>query len=409
MIDVVISLIPCMIASILIYGFNPLFNVMLATVGSTAGESIYSLMRKRRNTIEDWSAIVTGVILGLNLPPAIPFYMPVIGGIFATLIVKMLFGGIGRNFANPAITARIFLLLAWGASMTAYVAPIDLSKGFSEMFRYVGLSTSEIADLTSATPLSYLKDGNYGAVSNLDLFLGRIGGSAGEVCAIAVLIGFVYLYVRRIIDAKIPVIFVATAAICALAFYGDVNMILPTVLSGGLLFGAVFMATDYATSPNTPWGVVIYAVGCGFLTVLFRKFGRMPAMLTGSGTTGIFNSRVNPFGAGWGNMTGGWKFVGTLATARHNNMINYKSPTFNGVTFHAQTSFGDDYTNKTTGKTGEEGSSKVNHYSALGVTVQGDKYFLAAGVDYLKMGSVQGAVTDDSIKAIIGGHCCCEK
>lgn len=134
------------------------------------------------------------------------------------------------------------------------------------------------------------------------------------------------------------------------------------------------------------------------------KFGRMPAMLTGSGTTGIFNSRVNPFGAGWGNMTGGWKFVGTLATARHNNMINYKSPTFNGVTFHAQTSFGDDYTNKTTGKTGEEGSSKVNHYSALGVTVQGDKYFLAAGVDYLKMGSVQGAVTDDSIKAIIGGH-----
>lgn len=276
MIDVVISLIPCMIASILIYGFNPLFNIILATVGSTAGESIYSLMRKRRNTIEDWSAIVTGVILGLNLPPAIPFYMPVIGGIFATLIVKMLFGGIGRNFANPAITARIFLLLAWGASMTAYVAPIDLSKGFSEMFRYVGLSTSEIADLTSATPLSYLKDGNYGAVSYLDLFLGRIGGSAGEVCAIAVLIGFVYLYVRRIIDAKIPVIFVATAALCALAFYGDVNMILPTVLSGGLLFGAVFMATDYATSPNTPWGVVIYAVGCGFLTVLFRKFGRMP-------------------------------------------------------------------------------------------------------------------------------------
>lgn len=134
------------------------------------------------------------------------------------------------------------------------------------------------------------------------------------------------------------------------------------------------------------------------------KFGRMPAMLTGSGTTGIFNSRVNPFGAGWGNMTGGWKFVGTLATARHNNMINYKSPTFNGVTFHAQTSFGDDYTHKTTGETGEEGSSKVNHYSALGVTVQGDKYFLAAGVDYLKMGSVQGAVTDDTIKAIIGGH-----
>lgn len=130
------------------------------------------------------------------------------------------------------------------------------------------------------------------------------------------------------------------------------------------------------------------------------KLGRMPAMMTGSGTTGIFNSRVNPFGAGWGNMTGGWKFVGTLATARFNNMINYRSPTFNGVTLHAQTSFGD--TNSALDA--EEGSSKVNHYNALGVTVQGDRYFLAAGVDYLKMGSKTGKVTDDSMKALIGGH-----
>ncbi len=130
------------------------------------------------------------------------------------------------------------------------------------------------------------------------------------------------------------------------------------------------------------------------------KLGRMPAMMTGSGTTGIFNSRVNPFGAGWGNMTGGWKFVGTLATARFNNMINYRSPTINGVTLHAQTSFGD--TNSALDA--EEGSSKVNHYNALGVTVQGDRYFLAAGVDYLKMGSKTGKVTDDSMKALIGGH-----
>ena len=130
------------------------------------------------------------------------------------------------------------------------------------------------------------------------------------------------------------------------------------------------------------------------------KLGRMPAMMTGSGTTGIFNSRVNPFGAGWGNMTGGWKFVGTLATARFNNMINYRSPSFNGVTLHAQTSFGD--TNSALDA--EEGSSKVNHYNALGVTVQGDRYFLAAGVDYLKMGSKTGKVTDDSMKALIGGH-----
>ena len=132
------------------------------------------------------------------------------------------------------------------------------------------------------------------------------------------------------------------------------------------------------------------------------KFGRMPAMLTGSGTTGIFNSRVNPFGAGWGNMTGGWKFVGTLASARHNNMINYRSPKINGVTIHAQTSFGDTTTKN--GVEAEEGSSRVNHYNALGVTVEGDRYFLAAGVDYLKMGNVTGSVTNDTIKALVGGH-----
>ena len=132
------------------------------------------------------------------------------------------------------------------------------------------------------------------------------------------------------------------------------------------------------------------------------KFGRMPAMTTGSGTTGLFNSRTNPFGAGWGNMTGGWKFVGTLATARHNNMINYKSPVMNGVQLHMQHSFGDDKT--VDGETYKEGSSKVNHFSALGVTVTGEKYFVAAAVDWLKMGSVTGAVENDSYKAIVGGH-----
>lgn len=132
------------------------------------------------------------------------------------------------------------------------------------------------------------------------------------------------------------------------------------------------------------------------------KFGRMPAMTTGSGTTGLFNSRTNPFGAGWGNMTGGWKFVGTLATARHSNMINYKTPVMNGVQLHLQHSFGDDKT--INGETYKEGSSKVNRFSALGVTVTGEKYFVAAAVDWLKMGSKTGGVQDDSYKAIVGGH-----
>lgn len=273
--DVVIALIPAVIASILLYGFYPLVVVLLSVGGALAGESIYNAMRKRKNTIGDYSAVVTGVILGLNLPPVLPLYVPIIGGIFATLIVKMLFGGIGRNFANPAITARIFLLLAWGTSMTVFVPAINLSAGGAELFKYFKMSSAEIAQVASATPLSYLKAGNHGAVDLLNMFLGKIGGSAGEVSAIALLIGGVYLGVRKVIDIKIPLIYVGTVAILALAFYGDIGMVLPSVLGGGLLFGAIFMATDYSTSPNTTLGIVIYAVGCGLLTMIFRRFGRM--------------------------------------------------------------------------------------------------------------------------------------
>lgn len=273
--DVLIALIPAVIASILIYGFYPLVVILLSVGSAVIGEWLYNIIRKKKSTINDLSAIVTGLLLGLNLPPVLPLYIPIIGGIFATMLVKMLFGGLGKNFANPAITARIFVMLAWTGVMTVFVEPIDLSKGFAEMFKYFNMNNAEISAISTATPLAFLKDGN-NSTSLLNLFIGNHGGSAGEVSAVALLLGGIYLAIRKVIDIKIPLIYIGTTAIFSLIFYKDIAIILPTILSGGLLIGAIFMATDYSTSPNTALGVIIFAFGCGFLTAIFRKFGTMP-------------------------------------------------------------------------------------------------------------------------------------
>lgn len=276
MLDMVIALMPAVIASFLLYGLYPVLAVLLSTAGAVFGEYFYNLVRQKKHTVSDLSAVVTGIILGLNLPPVIPLYVPLVGGVFATLIVKMLFGGIGRNFANPAITARIFLLLAWTAPMTRFVNPVDLSFGAGELIKYFDSTAVDVVARTTATPLFYLKDGITSGVSALDLFLGRIGGSAGEVSALAVLIGGVWLAARRVIDLKIPLIYVLTYFVFTCIFYNSAAVAGLGILSGGLLFGAVFMATDYSTSPDTFRGVVIYAIGCGLLTAVFRKFGTMP-------------------------------------------------------------------------------------------------------------------------------------
>ena len=187
--------------------------------------------------------------------------------------MKMLFGGLGKNFANPAITARIFVMLAWTTAMTTFVAPIDLSNGGAELIKYFNHDT--VNALTSATPLVGLKEGAVNA-SALDLFLGRTGGSAGETCALALIIGGVYLAIRKVIDVKIPLIFILTYFLVTLAIYKDANVAGCGILSGGLLLGAIFMATDYSTSPDTVIGTCIYAFGCGLLTAIFRKYGSMP-------------------------------------------------------------------------------------------------------------------------------------
>lgn len=287
MLDVVIALVPCVIAAVLIFGLFPLVNVLLCVASAVLAEFLFNLMRKTTQTVGDLSAVVTGIILGLNLPPTAPFYVPIVGGFFAIMVVKMLFGGIGKNFANPAITARVFLMLCWGGIMTSFVLPIDLTKGASELVAYLaqefGLATP--AAITSATPLSFMRNAfEAGAnpafnLSALDMFLGKIGGSAGEVSTIAVLIGAIYLGVRKVIDVKIPIIYIGTSALFTAIFYANTGFVGEYVwthlLSGGLAFGAVFMATDYATTPNTNFGKIIFAFGCGFLTVILRRFSSM--------------------------------------------------------------------------------------------------------------------------------------
>jgi len=286
MLDVIIALLPATIAAILLYGFYPLFVMVLSVGCALFAEWLFNLITKRPQSIKDLSAIVTGMILALNLPPVVPFYVPMVGAFFAILIVKMLFGGIGRNFANPAITARIFLMLCWAGVMTNFVNPIDLSDGTNLFAYFENVVNIHLPDaITSATPLAAVKSSieagsNPAAGLNaLDMFLGRIGGSAGEVSTLAVLIGGLYLLVRRVIDWKIPVLYIGSTVVFTAIFFANSGYvgeyIWTYLLGGGLMFGAIFMATDYSTSPKGLLAVCIYGILLGFLTVVFRKYSSM--------------------------------------------------------------------------------------------------------------------------------------
>ena len=289
MLDVIIALVPATIAGSLIFGLYSLLVVATSIISAVCGEVIFNKITKKESTVGDLSAVVTGLILGLNLPPTISLHIPVIGGLFAIIVVKMLLGGLGKNFANPAMTARIFLVLAFTAQMTVFVAPIDLSKGasalvenFPLMFKHEHFGA--IDALAQATPLANIKQGILPNIASpegnkytlLSLFLGTHGGTIGETSAVALLIGGVYLVVRKVIDWKIPVIYLATSSLMILALYqGNYQLILPGLMSGGLLLGAIYMATDYSSSPNYKWAVVVYAIGLGILTEIFRKYSSM--------------------------------------------------------------------------------------------------------------------------------------
>lgn len=315
MLDVIIALMPAVIAMVAVFGFYPLLNTLICVGFCVLFEFLFNLIRKKEQTIGDLSAVVTGIILALNLPAVVPIYVPVVGALFAIVIAKMLFGGIGRNFANPAISARIFLLLAWTSVMTSFVAPLDWSSlADNNMFFSVSnVFNIKMPDLvTSATPLAHVKEALEAGVNPatginaLDMFLGRIGGSAGEVSSLAILIGGAYLLLRKVIDWKIPLIYILSTVIFTAIFYSNTGYVGEYVwtylLGGGLLFGAFFMATDYATSPKSPIAVIIYGIGLGLLTVIIRKFSSMSEgvsyaiLLMNIATPLLDKIKVRPFG-----------------------------------------------------------------------------------------------------------------
>ena len=256
MLDVIIALCPAAIAGVVIFGLRALL-VLAVTIGACVGfEALFNLIIKREQTIGDLSAIVTGLLLGMNLPANIPIWQCVIGALFAMVVVKGLFGGLGNNPVNPAITARVFMLVAFG-SMTKSAFPTIVDT------------------VSTATPLS-LGEGQ-AAPSLLQLFIGTHGGAIGETCAAALLVGCVYLLVRRVITWQIPVTFIGTVFVCSLIMEGfNFSSALAAILSGGLMIGAIFMATDYVTSPVTAWGKIIFGVGAGLITFLIRYFGVYP-------------------------------------------------------------------------------------------------------------------------------------
>jgi electron transport complex protein RnfD len=267
MLDVVIAMIPASIAAVVLFGLQALWIILTCVASAVLSELLFNLITKRKQTIGDCSAIVTGLLLALNLSTNVPLWQCVIGSVFAIIVVKSLFGGLGHNIVNPAIAARVFMLLTF-AAVAGGAQVSDFVLG------------DKAAELTaSATPLAFLNEG-VGAMeqapSLFQLFLGTHGGAIGETCALALLIGFVYLVVRKVIKWYVPVSFIATVFVCYLVFTGDVTYSLAQVLAGGLLLGAIFMATDYVTTPTTGLGRVVFCVGCGLLTFAIRQFGSYP-------------------------------------------------------------------------------------------------------------------------------------
>ena len=262
MLDVVLALLPALLAGILVLGIRSLLVVLVCFAAAVVSEVLYNLVTKSRITVVDGSAGVTGVLLGLTLPHTIPLWQAAVGAVFAIVLVKMLCGGLGQNIFNPALAARAFLLLLFPISMT----------------RYSGLD-----GVTSATPLHHMVMPALPDESLLDMFLGRCPGSIGEISALALLLGFGYLLLRKVISYRIPCAYLGAVAILTLVFHktdAPLSWMLYSLLSGGLLLGAIFMATDYATSPATPVGQLVYGAGCGILTVLFRYFGLYPEGVT---------------------------------------------------------------------------------------------------------------------------------
>ncbi len=264
MLDVVLALVPALLVGTFVLGLRSLVVAAVGIVSAVAAEWLYSVVTKTRNTIIDGSAIVTGLLLAMTLPSAVPFWMVALGSVFAIVITKELCGGLGQNIFNPALAARAFLMLIY---------PVGI-------VRYEALGVDGV---TAATPLHHMVMPALPEESLFDMFLGNCPGSIGEISAIALLLGGAYLIYRKVISIRIPAAYIGTVAVLTLIFsrgQDPLQWMLYNLFSGGLILGAIFMATDYATSPATMNGQIIYGIGCGILTVLFRYFGIYPEGVT---------------------------------------------------------------------------------------------------------------------------------
>ncbi len=280
MLDVVIALIPALVMSAIVFGLRALLLVAVCVASCVLAEFLFGLLCKKPCTVGDLSAVVTGVLLAFNLPVGLPIWQAVIGSIVAIIVVKQLFGGLGMNFANPAIVGRIFMFLAFSGTMSNYQIP----------------NTS--GDLVAtATPL--VATGS-DVPSLFNLFIGNNNGCIGETCAAALIAGGIYLIARKVITFHIPVVFIGTVFVLSLLVVPEgqtaLNYALYQILSGGLMLGAIFMATDYVTSPYTKWGKVIFAVGCGLITFAVRQYGSYPE---GVSFSILFMNILTPYINNW--------------------------------------------------------------------------------------------------------------
>lgn len=263
--DVVIALLPATFAGIYFFRLGAVKVILLSVISAVVTEALIQKIRKQPITINDWSAVVTGLLLAFNVPATAPWWMCIVGSVFAIAVVKQMFGGVGHNFMNPALAARAMLLASWPVQMTAWVAP--------------GADA-----VSTATPLAIMKGAEaVGAKlpTIFDLFIGNIGGCVGETSALALILGGIYLVYRRVISPKIPLVYIGTVAVIMAAysvFTGGFDMVfvLQHLLSGGLMLGAIYMATDYASTPMTPKGHMIFALGCGIITSVIRLYGGYP-------------------------------------------------------------------------------------------------------------------------------------
>ena len=265
MMDVVIALIPALLAGTIIFGIRALIVALVCIAAAVVAEWVCGMILYHRNTVKDVSSVVTGLLLALTLPATVPYWLAAVGSVFAIVVVKGFGGGLGKNVFNPALGARAFMMMFWPVHLVRYIAP------------------GTVDGVASATPLHHMVMPALPTESIGQMFMGNIGGTIGEVCTLALLIGGIYLIAKGVISARIPVSYLGTVAVLTLVFSKGDNAflwMLYSLLGGGVVLGALFMATDYATSPVTPKGQIIYGIGCGVLTVIFRYFGLFPEGVT---------------------------------------------------------------------------------------------------------------------------------